>query len=370
MRPVAALVLLCAAFAAGKAWAEAVVLSSTAPGMAVGRVIRDGEAIHLPEDTQTALLLATGQVLKLAGPYDGLAAPSHAAGNTGSLLAGWSGTDLSALGGARGELVPPIGLAQAGEPVAVESGQSGTWCVAPAGRIVLKRPPAGRLELEDARSHRRVAMAWPDGAAERPWPAELPLGDETTVLVRGPAGEPPYPIRLRVINERPGSTPVDRLLTLASAGCLRQAGPALQALGMRLQEFALYLSTDRGRTPRYAVGEPVTLVLQTNRPADLYCWVLHEAGASLLFPPPGRLTIPDHSEIRIPGERVAVQIAASPPPGLGEVRCYAVPQGTAVTAPSLPAAAQPEQIAQTLDAAFASLPRQSVARARVIMRVE
>jgi hypothetical protein len=337
--------------------AEAVVLSSTAPGMTVGRVIDDAEVLHLPEDTHTALLLSTGQVVKLAGPYDG--PPKPEPGRGGSVLAGWSGVDLSALGGARGEVGAAPDLPPAGAPVVVDIAQPGTWCVPAGSPVVLSLPPPGTVEVEDARSHARARLE----GAQQPWPAALPLADATTLLVHGPGGA--YPVRLRVVDTGPGNGTVERVLRFATAGCQRQVAAVLQRMGDAVEPFALFLSTDRGRTPRYAIGEPMTLVAQANRPAELYCWVLQAARAASLFPPPGHLAVPDHTELRIPGERVAIELAAAPPPGLGEVRCYAV-RGPG-PGPG-PIAGEPS--AASLDQAFAAIPDDRLARARVLLRIE
>lgn len=360
----------------GTAGAEGVVLSSTAPGMTVGRVIADDETLRLPDDTLTTLLLPSGQILKLNGPYEGKAVAAAPAGSTKTTALGdWQGLDVSSLGGTRGDLLADARLPAAASPLTVDASVAGTWCVGPETALHLARP-ADRthttLLLEDTASGARATVSWTDDA-EQPWPASLPVRDGTTLLARWGEGAVAHPVRFRMIEEgdRSGSA-VLRVMHWALAGCYRQAAPYLRALGNQVAPFDLYLSTDRGRTPRYAIGEPVTLILQTNRPARLYCFVSQHGSVVPLFTvPPGYLAIADHSELRIPGERVAVEIAAAPPPGLGEVRCYAldlavIDNAAPIIGPDLIETGSEDR----LERVFAALPEGRVARAHLSLRID
>lgn len=370
--------LLLLAAATGPAWADGVVLSSTAPGMTVGRVLADDESLRLPEATITTVLMATGQVVTVNGPYDGrLVQPAEGKGGAGfTVLGDWRGVDLSSLGGTRTPFAP--GLAAAIDPAAavtVDAARPGTYCLGPATPLRLAAPEngAGTVLLQDKDSGAQASLSWPPNVGEVPWPDALPIRDGATVLARWNDSLPGNPLRFHVADD-PGEAGLSRLIRWSLAGCHGQTAPYLRSLGTGIAPFALSLSSDRGRTPRYAIGETVTLVLQANRPADLYCYILRNNGIAPLFPgQPGYLAIPDHTEIRIPGEYAAVQIAAAPPPGLGEVRCYAVEQGAAA-APAIDLdaaiAAKPGEMGQALDRQFSALPDSHVAREHILLRID
>lgn len=364
------------AAAAGGARAEGIVLSSTAPGMTVGRVIADDETVRLPDGSLTTLLLPTGQVLTLTGPYDGKAIPGQAptGSRVGGLMADWKGLDLSALGGTRGELLAGVSVPDATAPLTVDAAGPGTWCVAPETPLRLKGPAAGgpaALRLEDAKTGAAAVVSWQSGA-EQPWPPDLPVRDGTTILARWQDAGPAHPIRFHVAPDDGEAADLRRVVSWALSGCYRQAAPYLREVGAHVAPFELFLSTNRGRTPRYAIGENLTLILQSNRAAQLYCFVLRDGSITPLFTePPGFLPIEDHSELRIPGERVAIEIAALPPPGVGEVRCYAVDHAAAGKAGlNLADGALTDPTGQPLDRLFAALPEGKVARAALHVRID
>lgn len=334
----AALIAAASLSAAPGAWAEAVVLSSTAPGMSVGRVLADDEVVRLPEATLTTLLLADGRMLKLNGPVEGRAADLGGGAQVAATGGGgFGGLDVSALGGTRGELAalpPPPAL----DRVAIDLRRPGTWCVTPSSRLVadgdgmVERPGGGPP----------VAVR-----GGQPWPAELPARDGAHYVVRA-AGQA-VPVAFRAVKDA-------EPYALARAGCLAQVGPYLRAAGRQTTAFSLYLSTDRGQAPRYAIGEPVTVTLQTNRPARLACVLAKDGATTRVFP--DWIDLADHQELRIPGDRVANEVAATPPPGVGELRCRAVERAAAARLPPV----------ERLDEV--ALPDSSVASAHLYIRVQ
>lgn len=325
------------------AWGEAVVLSSTAPGMSVGRVLADDERVRLPETTLTTLLLADGRMLKLNGPVEGRVGDLGGGQQSAALPGGgFGGVDVSALGGTRGELAsaPPL---PALDSVAVDIRHPGTWCVSPAGTVMAE----GDGVVESAGTGKPPVAV----QAGKPWPAELPVTDGARYVVHGAAG--PVPIGFRVVRAEAGG---DTAFGLARAGCLAQVGPYLREAGRRTTAFALYLTTDRGQAPRYAIGESVTVSMQTNRPARLACLLAKDDAITPVFP--DWVELADHQELQVPGDRVANEVAATPPPGVGELRCRAVDKAAAGT---LPPVARMDELA---------LPDGSVASAHLFIRVQ
>ena len=120
----------------------------------------------------------------------------------------------------------------------------------------------------------------------------------------------------------------------------------------------LYLATDRGRYPVYHPGEPIRLVLQTNRDAHTYCWLrdtrrrvvpLFPSTAAEAQPLQGGLTL------RLPGAGQA-GVTAEPAFNEAELRCMA---GAAPLEPDLVQSflaaggrALPRPLASRLDAAL------------------
>lgn len=365
------LVLAVGGIAAARA--EGVVLSSTAPGIGVGRVVADDESLHLPADSLTVLLLASGQVLTLAGPYDGKAAsppgPAEQAGVVA--LEDWRRPDLSSLGAGRGDLMPAMGMPDTA--VVIDASNPGDWCVGAGAALRLAAPKTvpAVLHLEAPAGEGSATIAWPPAVGEQPWPAALQVRDGALVTARwGDSGRPQW-LRLHMPADD-GGNPSARLVAWSRAGCARQVEPQLRGLGARLAPFALYLSTDRGRTPRYALGEPVNLILQVNRPSVLHCFVVQDGRVRPVFSgKPGGLAMPDQTETRITADRLPVDITA-PPPRLAELRCYAV---SAAAAPSLVVdwekASSPADLpGGRLDRIFAALPDGEVARAHLLIRTE
>jgi hypothetical protein len=351
--------------------AEGVVVSSTAPGVAVGQVVGDDETLHLPADSITVVLLATGQVVKLAGPYDGKAAsggPGEGAKTV--LLEDWQRPDLSSLGGARGRVMPNIPPFDSGTPVVVDASTSGTWCIDPHTPVRLAAPATPAVvHLQDGAAE--TTIAWPPADGDQPWPAAMPPHDGATVLARWGDSATPLILRFRAPagNE---ANPSSRLIDWWRAGCQRQVEPQLRAIGSAVTPFALFLSTDRGRTPRYGLGEPVNLIVRANRAAQLYCFVLQDGQVRSVFPgQPGRKEIPEQTEVHITADSLPVDITA-PPPRLAELRCYAVAD-TAADAAKVQwpvAGARSEQSGSELDRVFAVLPETDVAQAHLTVRTE
>lgn len=356
--------LFALSLSAAPAWAEAVVVSSTAPGLALGQVVADGAAVSLPEDATVTFLLSSGQVMRLVGPYQGQVSAQQASG--GSRLALIDGHDLSTLGGVRSAQAAK--LADLRAPVRVDAMNGGTYCLAPNTPVTLVRRPTAPAEVvvagDDGRS---LTVRWDGTATEQPWPAELSADRRYTLRW---AGEAPREVVLRRIAPE-GGNDAALLARIAAAGCGGQAAPLLRALGEQTTPLALWLGTERGRAPRYSPGEEVTLVLQTNRDAHLYCYAQGPQGLTGFSPSglEGGFVVPGHTSIRISGRR----LPGGPPELPGEersLRCWAVEADVSDRVPLKLVAGRPEDAARKLDAAFQNLREMQTAEARLVVRVE
>jgi hypothetical protein len=353
------------------AWADGVVVSSTAPGFAAGRVLADSETLHLPADSVTVMLLSSGQVVTVGGPYDGTAAaaPSQSDVRQASGLSDWQRPDLSALGGARSNALPALTAPAARGPDLIDASASGRWCFEPKAGLRIKAPPEPRLlHLEEDGA--RVTLAWPPAVGDQKWPTALPLHDGSHVVARWGENGAPHELDFHAVGN-PADTAAARLVAWSQAGCHHQAGPPLSGLGARLAPFSLYLSTDRGRTPRYAIGEPVTLIMQANRPAALYCFILQDGHARPAFASGTTpINLAEQSAMSVRADILSVDITA-PPPSQTELRCYAVLASSKMTvAADNIEAASSEQPGSRLDRLFGEMSDGELARAHVMIETQ
>ncbi|HYG85467.1 MAG TPA: DUF4384 domain-containing protein [Azospirillum sp.] len=300
--------------------AEAVVVAATAPGYAPGQAVSEGAIVRLPEGGNLHVLFATGRALTIKGPYEGpLDSPPGKNGNRLTEMFSRQSLIQGEVGAARGVLPARSG----GMLPAIDPSQPGSQCLPATGRSLLKRPadPAlADLTLTDIGSSRRARVAWNNGEAERPWPDGLTPSDGRTVEVATSGGKR-HRMILRVVD--PSGDDAALAVRLAVAGCASQAAVLLQPVRDAVAPLDLFLTTDRGLYPTYRPGEPVRLMVQTNRDAHLACTVRDGRGAvRLLFPTSASAgsAIAGHAPLLLPGERMPVPMVATDDQ---EVRCFA-----------------------------------------------
>lgn len=303
---------------------EAVLLASTAPGYSPGTIIPDGKAVSFPEGSRTTVLLRSGRMLELDGPFLG---PIPTAEANSSALAAVTAlieqrVDMSAAGatrhGARASTRPTDG-----RQVVVEVEHPATYCLGPADTIALQQPAIGGQVITLEHAGNRRTVSWPAGNSLAAWPTDLPVSDGDRFNVVGPTGAADAILTFRRL-----ATPAPDSAWIAQAsllGCVAQAAPALQQLRETIVAPALYLSSDRGRHPIYHVGDSLRLVLQSNRDGHLYCLVKQSDGATVPIFPAGATDdrrIQGHVPLSIPSPRSSIELRIGPPSGTDEVRCY------------------------------------------------
>jgi hypothetical protein len=361
---------------------EAVVLASTAPGYELGRVIPNDSAVSLPEGTTATFLLTLGQTLRISGPFEGALLPPG--GGSRALLAlEAGGTDQRTIAGTRMAGGGPVEAVRNPATVAVDPGRTATYCLRPQDSVLLLRPAeAEAVELRDAASSAAVRAEWPAGASKRSWPAELPLTDGTTIQtsLRASGSDQVAELTFRMFETSFGH---DTLwaATLALSGCTGQAQALLATLRDSEVPLDLYLTTDRGRFPTYRLGEPITLTVQTNRDAFLYCVIRQPDGRGIaLFPSrlSGGARIGADRPLTLPGERLPVPLRAGTPPGAppgdNEVRCIAADRDVSDAIPPEFSTADfnsvPGNAETALRHALARLPGTQLAEVRLVVRVQ
>jgi hypothetical protein len=357
--------------------AEAVVLASTAPGYGLGRVIPGDTVVTLPEGATATFLLASGQMLRITGPFEGaLRSPGAEPKDLSGLEVG--GTEQVAIGGTR-MIGGTADLVRNPATVAVDPSRSATWCLRPQDSVLLLRPPgADVVELRDAASGAAVRADWPAGAAERSWPPELPLADGTVIRagVRAGDGDEAAELSFRMFGTGFGH---DALwaANLALAGCTGQAQALLATLRDNTVPLDLYMTTDRGRYPTYGFGDPITLTVQTNRDAFLYCSIREPDGRTIILFPSrlsGGARVAGDRPLTLPGDRLPVQLRAGTPPGDNEIRCIAADRDVSDAIPPEFSAADfhpvPENAAIAMRRALDRVPGTQLAEGRLIVRVK
>lgn len=372
----AALALLFGSLASVPALAEeAVVVASTAPGYAQGQVVADGASVTVPDGANALFLFANGRMLRVKGPFEGALdkMPESSSWNgVGSLVGGerFFQTDL----GAARALSSPLqkGAEQA---FAIDPGQPGTQCVKAGSTPMLQKPEDPALvpaTLRDTARGTAAKVSW-EKASSVPWPKELSVKDGAELSVAGADGKPRHTLRLRVVEG--GGEGAALAVRLAGAGCAAQAAALLTPVRDAMAPLNLYLSTDRGLYPTYKVGDPVKLVLQTNRDAHVYCYLRNVRGQlTPIFPsgPSASSLVEGHRTLSMPGDRMPMPLRAGEPTGDQEVRCFAAGRDLGNDLPGRRDAFRPlsDEAAARLEQTLNSLRQTDLVMAQVILRVE
>ncbi|PWC90920.1 hypothetical protein TSH100_02625 [Azospirillum sp. TSH100] len=364
--------LLCAAavlaLGCGQAAAvEAVVVASSAPGYVQGQLVGDGQSVRLPDGANATLLFANGRLLRLRGPYDGV--PGEMADGAVSARAGPADDRFmqSDLGAARA-LGNPLDVALE-KTLAIDPSVSGTQCIKAGGTPLLRRPTEPGLDrLLLQAGGERVEITWTDAAAV-PWPRGLPLADGADIGVLRRDGTPVGRLHLRMVEATGGAA---LAVGMASAGCAGQIGAVMASLREAAVPLDLFLSADPAAGPAYRPGEDIRLLVQTDRDANLYCY-LRNARAQLIpiFPAGATMSarVMGNVPISLSGDRMPLR-AGDGPADL-EVRCIATSRNLDNEMPGRAAAFRPlpEEAAMQLDRAVSRLRETEVASAQLILKV-
>jgi hypothetical protein len=349
--------------------AEAVVVSSSAPGFVQGQLVADGQAVRLPEGANATLLFANGRLLRLRGPYDGV--PGDVTDSAVSARAG-PGDDRfmqSDLGAARA-LGNPLDAALE-RALAIDPSVSGVQCVKAGSPPALRRPAEpglNRLTLQDMAGGERAAVSWADDGSA-PWPPSLPLTDGTDIGALRPDGTLVATVRVRMVGATGGAA---LAVGMASAGCSGQIAAAMAGLRDATVPLDLFLSTEHGGGSAYRPGEDIRLLVQTDRDAHLYCY-LRNARAQLIpiFPAGAAMSarVAGNVPLSLSGDRMPLR-AGEGPADL-EVRCIAASRNLDDEMPGRAAAFRPlsDEAAVQLDRAVSRLRETEVASAQLFLKV-
>lgn len=210
--------------------ADMVIVESTAPDLRAGQVISAGTTLNIPAGTAIAVVGEDGKVIKLAGPFSGIAAPAAAAtSDKGTVQA------LSRLFADKGPAANSWGTFRGAEITGESASPPDVWSVdilrsetvcVPAGtQPALWRADAGQplaaILLQEA-TGREGSIDLGVGQQTLPWPQTPEIVDGGEYAIRDADGNGERRLYVRVI---PASTAIGipQVAWMSDAGCLRQA---------------------------------------------------------------------------------------------------------------------------------------------------
>jgi hypothetical protein len=368
--------------AAASAGAAFVVISSTADGLKKGDRVAPSQAISVPTGTRVVLMDGAGKVMTVRGPFNGTPGTGESSGVIGRLsqaltqsadaprrVGAFRGVGGSRLGG---------GLASGGgmvDPWAIDTAQSGNWCVAAERGVTLTGGPQGldSATVEMLPSGPKSDVPWPKSQASVQWPASVPVKSGATYQIR--YGATTTSVTLHIL-ERKTASPGQVALWMAEKGCSTQAAAMIDSLerGVAGRLFDVEIGGDRAQG-RYRIGEELKLSVRPSRDAYLYCFYKDVAGeVTKIFPSQYDTTARVGAGAQpIPAPTWEAPMQLTGPAGQAEVRCFAVDKDASAQLPpeiGKPGfTVLPATVAASLMDVFKRVPEGSVATAAMPIQV-
>jgi hypothetical protein len=368
--------------AAANAGAAFVVISSTADGLKKGDRIAPSQAISVPTGTRVVLMDGAGKVMTVRGPFNGAPGTGESSGVIGRLsqaltqsadaprrVGAFRGVGGSRLGG---------GLASGGgmvDPWAIDTAQSGNWCVAAERGVTLAGGPQGldSVTVEMLPSGPKSDVPWAKSQASVPWPASVPVKSGATYQIR--YGATTTSVTLHILERRTAS-PGQVALWMAEKGCSAQAAAMIDSLerGVAGRLFDVEIGGDRAQG-RYKIGEELKLSVRPSRDAYVYCFYKDVAGeVTKIFPSQYDTTARVGAGAQpIPAPTWEAPMQLTGPAGQAEVRCFAVDKDVSAQLPpeiGKPGfTVLPATVAASLMDVFKRVPEGSVATAAMPIQV-
>ena len=223
------------------AYADVVIVATTAPAYRVGQVLHDGDSLHLPGGSRMTVLLSTNSVREIKGPFDRQVAdlskgrPSRLTELWQQVTGYFESGGVNVIPGATRAVQAPGGSASQMAVVdkeawkAVPANIQGTACAEKDAPVKFRRKgnikgPA-EVRLSDAGLKATGAVHWDAGQAEAPWPVSVPAASGEYILTVG--GQAPRRFTFKLLDKSAlGGDLV--LVTLKSEGCSQQIDIWLQ----------------------------------------------------------------------------------------------------------------------------------------------
>src|SRR5690349_2235088 len=227
----AALSIACC-LAAGTAGAETfVVVESSATDVKVGAELADGASITVPDGERVVLVGSSGQVVALAGPFQGMpkssgsGTPQNRVLDAVASLVATSGTTVG-VSRATGSGWRAGATKTADDVFAIDAGDGGDTCLYDLSTArVTRDPSAGRGDttITAMEGSAKAVVAWTGPAAYAPWPKEVPLADQASYLIEQAGRDAAAVATVHLLREEPAMTGIQRVVQLKESGCDAQA---------------------------------------------------------------------------------------------------------------------------------------------------
>jgi hypothetical protein len=280
-----AAVYITASPALSKGPPAAIVVASTTPGFVPGSGIDPAVSLLVPGGTMIVVMLRSGEMLRVRGPFEGTLAPDKERQPALALVEALRlrGTDASVIGGARSAARKEARAREVNIPRHAE----GVYCLVPDAEVWLTtdNPPVARELLILARGGQRRELAWPAGAQRIEWPQDVAIENgDAFVLLSSDERATLGSFKMRLLGTLAES---EIAATLAFSGCKSQAEKLLPAL-----RESVPAETSLQRAPAGAVvpGKALAAVAQPSHDGELLCiGIDDEGGGTVLHPTPGTL---------------------------------------------------------------------------------
>jgi len=227
----AALSIACC-LVAGAAGAETfVVVESSATDVTVGAELADGASITVPDGARVVLVGASGQVVALAGPFQGppkssgSGTPQNRVLDAVASLVATSGTTVG-VSRAAGSSWRASATRTADDVFAIDAGDGGDTCLYDLSAARVARDPSagsGDTTITAMEGSAKAVVDWTAPAAYAPWPREVPLADQASYLIEQAGRDAAAVATIHLLHEDPAMTGIQRVVQLKESGCDAQA---------------------------------------------------------------------------------------------------------------------------------------------------
>ena len=313
---VAALIIAAATPATAGA-PEAVIIASTVPGYAPGDPISVDKPLSMPSGTSVAVLLRSGDMIRMRGPYEGRLPAAAASGSAAAVVERLrlDGIDVAVIGGGRavsgGDIVD--------RDVRIDA--SATYCFTPSSMIWILRPAGAvdgvRFGLRRGGIQRE--FVWPPGAPQIQWPLDLSIGDgDRFELIDVARDVTIFTIEFRAF--RPDPAAPRTAAALVAAGCRPQAAQVLGRLVTTVLSPELALLPAPRERPRDEGS--LIAIAQATHDGYLYCLAVRADGTALRLSPRGNESAAIRGGIPIPVIRSAAFANSASDGSPQSLRCY------------------------------------------------
>jgi hypothetical protein len=231
--------LLIGGLAASVARAEEfVVIDASGSDKPIGTVFASGAVVTVPDHGRLVLLGASGQVVSLTGPFEGVpsAKPAGSANNrVFAAIASLVHTDQKETtpGAVRSTEDPAIARIKwridsaktLTDVLAIDTSNGGETCLYDLTSVRLIRKPSSRpskVTIHDRNGGALAAIPWPQDAASLPWPAQVPIADGASYLIELEGQAALVKTTIHLLSESSSATSVERVAQLADRGCKDQ----------------------------------------------------------------------------------------------------------------------------------------------------